>query len=145
MNEEQLGRHTMQCFGCATYRIHVTGQTPQPPPPLPLPPPHPHATREDLEKCKKVAKAPREGVFYVQLGLQGVLGRFWYRLYPFCMGHASLITYLSHPHLHYTLGFFPEFFFQTWVADCLHWNFKQYKLGYFIYDSILTLASVLVG
>lgn len=143
MNEEQLGRHTMQCFGCATYHIHVTGQTPQP---LPFPShPPPPCNKRGPGKMQKSCKSPPKRGFYVQLGLQGVLGRFWYRLYPFYMGHASLITYLSHPHLHYTLGFFPEFFFQTQVADCLHWNFKQYKLGYFYYDSILTLASVLVG
>lgn len=124
-----------------TYMLQGRPLNPPPSPPTPPPP----CNKRGPGKMQKSCKSPPRRGFLCLAGVTGGVGMFLVQLYPFCMGHASLITYLSHPHLHYTLGFFPEFFFQTQVADCLHWNFKQYKLGYFIYDSILTLASVLVG
>lgn len=71
MNEEQLGRHTMQCFGCATYHIHVTGQTPQPPP-LPLPPPPtPMQQERTWKNAKKLQKPPEKGFFMFSWGYRG--------------------------------------------------------------------------
>ena len=121
MNEEQLGRHTMQCFGCATYHIHVTGQTPQPPPPSPpTAPPTPMQQERTWKNAKKLQKPPEKGFFMFSWGYRGC----WDVFGTGCTPSAWAMRVWSHTfpiHTCITLWVFFQSFFSKhrWLIACI--------------------------
>ena len=119
MNEEQLGRHTMQCFGCATYHIHVTGQTPQPPP-FPSHPPTPMQQERTWKNAKKLQKPPEKGFFMFSWGYRGC----WDVFGTGCTPSAWAMRVWSHTfpiHTCITLWVFFQSFFSKhrWLIACI--------------------------